>query len=113
MKIVTVDFPPFVGTVVMPDYLTLPQVLAYEDANDEIRELRETQPAKASLSRMNSINIAVILSIVTEWKVSGIPEGVTAETFPFTPRLQSAKMLAQLTREITAIYTGEIDIPNA
>ena len=40
-KIITVDLLPFVGTVAMPDFLTLPQVLAYEDANAELQEKRE------------------------------------------------------------------------
>jgi hypothetical protein len=38
---------------------------------------------------------------------------VTYETFPASPRLQSAQLIAQLMNEITALYRGEIDIPNA
>ena len=112
MKSVSIDAAPFVGTVVMPDYLTLPQVLAFEDANAEIMELRETLGDKLTLAKVNAYNLPVILSIVSEWHISGLPEPLTAENFPASPRLASARFIAQVMGEITELYRGEIDIPN-
>lgn len=113
MKTVSIDFQPFVGTVAMPDYLTLPQVLAFEDVNAQIREMRENNSAGAlSISKVDALNVPLVLSIVTEWHIETLPVDLSLENFPMTPRLASAKMLAAIIREITKLYRGEIDIPN-
>ena len=97
----------------MPDYMTLPQVLAYEDINAQIREMREASPAGAlSVSKIDALNIPLILTIITEWHILGIEEHPSMDNFPVTPRLASAQMIADIIREITRLYRGETEIPN-
>lgn len=108
---ITVNHPPFVGTVTLPDFLTLPQVLLFEDANGRVREIR-AEKSDVSVSRIDAENIPLILSVVTSWQVAGVPEKPEINTLPVTPRLASAQMLAQIIREITRMYRGETDIPN-
>lgn len=108
---IAVNHPPFVGTVTLPDFLTLPQVLLFEDTNGRVREIR-AEKSDISVSRIDAENIPLILSVVTSWQVAGVPEKPTLETLPVTPRLASAQMLAQIIREITRMYRGETEIPN-
>ena len=105
----------FPGSVVMPDFLTLPQVIAFEDANEKINELRGSVPEGGSVkrSRLDEINLPVILAIVESWHIVGIDEKPTIENMPLTPRLASAKLIAWLMSEITGLYIGENEIPNA
>lgn len=108
---ITINHPPFVGTVTLPDFLTLPQVLLFEDANGRVHELRAVKN-NVSVSKIDAENIPLILSVVTNWQVAGVPEHPALDTFPVTPRLASAQMLAQIIREIARMYRGETDIPN-
>jgi len=105
----------FPGSVVLPDFLTLLQVIAFEEANEKITELRESVPEGGSVkrSRLDQINLPVILAIVEEWRIVGIDEKPTIERMPLTPRLASAKLISWLVGEITRLYIGENEIPNA
>jgi len=98
----------------MPDFLTLPQVLLYEDVNAAIRELREKHPLPGvlALSRIDAEYLPLIFAIVAEWKIAGISEHPTIDDFPMTPRLASATLISQIVGEITRMYRGETEIPN-
>jgi hypothetical protein len=113
------DFP---GTVILPDMLILPQVLAWNDmlvAKDEVRDA-VPKDRKLTLSenrkwigKIDAVYLPVVFGIVLEWHIEHIPEAPTVETFPLTPRLASAQFLAWLVGEIQKVYDGEIQIPNA
>ena len=113
------DFP---GTVILPDMLILPQVLAWNDmliARDEVgdgvpkdRKLTLSENRKW-IGKIDAVYLPVVFEIVKEWHVEHIPEHPTIETFPLTPRLPSAQFIAWLVGEIQKVYDGEIEIPNA
>jgi len=101
----------FPGFVVLPEFMTLPQVIAFEDAIKQAEELKEGGTVRRS--RLDQINLPVIFAIVKEWHVDGVPETPDTESMPLTPRVASATLIAWIWGEITRLYIGEIEIPNA
>ena len=101
----------FPGTVVMPDFLTLPQVLDFEETEHQIHELRESD-GSVSFTKINAIQLPFILGTVLEWRIEGIPAHPTIETFPMSPRVPTAQLLTWIIREVTSLYIGEVEIPN-
>jgi hypothetical protein len=96
----------FPGTVERPDSLTLPQVIAFENG---IRDLkRDGTPAES-----DGETLALILPFFTDWQIEGQPAAPTVETFIFSPRKAGAELVAWLLGEITKVYVGETEIPNA
>lgn len=96
------------GEVVLSDPLTFPQVLKLEDA------LREAQAAgdNISLTRANYLLLPGILACVERFALEGFPEMVTADTFPATPRMESAQLIAWLIAEVMKLYRDAVEIPN-
>lgn len=105
----------FPGHVVLPEFLTLPQVLAFESAREQIVAIRQglDPDARVQRSRLDAIYLPVVCMIVSEWCISGVPEKPEPDNFPMTPRLATAELIAWIIGEISQIYIGEIDIPNA
>lgn len=100
----------FPGFVVLPDFLTLPQVIAFEDAIGQAEELKKGGTVRRS--RLDQINLPVIFAIVKEWHVDGVPETPDIESMPLTPRVASATLIAWIWGEITRLYIGEKTVPN-
>lgn len=96
------------GEVVLSDPLTFPQVLKLEEA------LREAQAAgdNISMTRMNYLLLPGILACVERFNLDGFPETVTADTFPATPRVASAELIAWLINEVMDLYRNAVEIPN-
>ena len=96
----------FPGTIERPDSLTLPQVIAFENG---IRDLkRDGTPAES-----DGETLSLILPFFSDWQIEGQPKEPTVETFVFTPRRAGAELVAWLWGEITRLYVGETEIPNA
>jgi hypothetical protein len=98
----------FPGTVERPDYLTLPQVLQFEEG---LRGL-SGDDAKTK-TQFDAATVAFILPFFSLWDIAGVPTNPTPETFPGSPRKASAELIAWLLGELVNLYTGETDIPNA
>lgn len=120
----------FEGVVVFHDPLNMEQVFAIEEAQDNATEvepsrfltkINEIRGAKdpegntiqaAWSSRNDRLFIPAILLCVKEWQIPALPQPLTPETFPFTPRGNAAAFVDWLWSEVTAIYQGETEIPN-
>ena len=90
------------GAVILSDPMTLPQALAWE------RAIRAVQGSKDDIT-ITDVNYAILPGIcacVEKWELEGL-EQLTPDTFPATPRMKSAELIAWLTGEITRIYVGE------
>ncbi len=90
------------GFVTFSDPLTLPQALAWEKA------VREAQ-ANMETGTVTDFNYAVmpgIFACVDKWELDGL-DNPTPDTFPATPRKQSAELIVWLMNEISRIYSGE------
>lgn len=99
----------FPGTVNRPDMLTLPQVLQIENALREMASQRDQMAAAG----FDYAYLKAILPLYSDWHIEGVPAEPTAETFPGSPRIASAKLIAWLIDAIMQVYRGETDIPNA
>jgi hypothetical protein len=99
----------FPGTVNCPDMLTLPQVLQIENALREMAGQRETMAAAG----FDYAYLKAILPLYSDWHIEGVPAEPTSETFPGSPRVDSARLIAWLIDAIMQVYRGETDIPNA
>lgn len=97
----------FPGEVVLPDYLTMPQVIAWGDAVEAAHELGD----KPRLDKFNACFLPGIFACVQELRLDGFQQPVTPENFPGTPRRASAELVSWLIGLISALYNGE-ELPN-
>ena len=110
---VNVNSGKFVGHCELPDFLTLTQCRAFEDAYfGDPDKLNEDGSKKVWLSVNDEKMLPVLISIVKEWHIDNIPETPTPETFPGSPRKHSSQIISQLASAVLKLWNGE-DIPNA
>jgi hypothetical protein len=120
----------FAGHVVFADPLNMEQVFAIEEAQDAATELEpskfltkvnELQGRKEDdgsvtraswSSKADSVFLPAILLCVKEWHLERVPENVTLENFPMTPRAAASGLVNWLWSKILDIYQGETTIPN-
>ena len=98
------DFP---GFVILKSPLTLPQVIAIQDAWDDVKELGEdVTPAKQSHKLLPSLS-----GCVEEWHITWdkeIPDPPTADTFPASPSESSAALVIWLIKQLNLLlYEAE------
>ena len=100
----------FTGTVTIPDRLTMPQVLAWERAimDGQLLGSEEATPAE-----VDAVVMPVMCEIVEEWNLYDVINkealgDLTAETFPGSPRIESAKLIGWIVEEIGAVYNPPV-----
>ena len=121
----------FEGYVELHDPLNMEQVFAIEGAQDaaieiepspfltRINEVRgqkddDGNAVKASWSsKADKVFLPAILLCVKEWHLERVPENVTIETFPMSPRGAASQLVDWLWTEILKVYQGEVAVPNA
>ncbi len=106
-KIITSPVKRFAGTVVLSDPLTYPQVFAFQDALEAVKALGKD----AHYLRVQYAALPGILTCVEEWKLEGVPEHPTMDTFPASPRASAARLVLSLFREITALNDEAENVP--
>lgn len=120
----------FAGSAVFADPLNVEQVFAIEEAQDLATEIEPSKfltrinEARGVLdeqgnavkavwtSKADRVFLPAILLCVSEWHIERIPEGVTLDTFPMSPRAASAALVDWLWSQILEIYQGEVTVPN-
>lgn len=107
-KVIESPIEQFPGKVTLYDPLNMLQVLVWEKGFRSAQELGD----KATLSEVNAAYMPAVLACVEKWEISGVPEQPTPETFPFSPRLPSARLLDWLIGEISRVYFGEAEVKN-
>lgn len=117
-KIITSPVDRWPGTVTIADPMTMPQVLAFEDALSKRSEFFEERDGQRLL-KVNTLlggpdaeGIAAILPCVESWEIEGFPKKPTEKNFPSSPRGDSHVFIQWLFGEILNVYAGETDIPN-
>ena len=95
MKVITSPVKHFSGTVTLKDPLPYVTVVKFEQV---IRSKEDIDAGQKFLP--------VILESVEKWGIQNMPEGVTVETFPGTPRRAVYELIAWLLNELTVIYKG-------
>jgi hypothetical protein len=131
----------FEGHVIFHDPLNSEQVFAIEEAQDNAADAEKVKPSKFLTqvyktkaiveasekgeapqldenfvarwsSKTDHLFLPAILLCVKEWHLEGIPEDVTIDTFPMSPRSRASALVDWLWTQITMIYQGEIEVPN-
>lgn len=108
MPTVTSPVDEFPGTVTFPKRLTLPQALEYERAIKKAQALEEP-----TQSEYDMIIMPVICDTVVDWNLrdeDGEELGeLSPQTFPGSPKLASAELVAWLITELSKIYRPRED----
>lgn len=106
-KTVTYQGKKWTGSVTFSDPLTFPQVLKFEQALRDVRALEDPSQTEADAALLPAV-----LNCVETWNLDKFPQVVTVESFPATPRVSSALLVAWLVNQVVALYNeGEGD-PN-
>lgn len=109
-KTVKTESKRWAGTVVIADPLTIPQAQLIEAA---MRPVEGDDAGKVYLSQIDANQLPAVIACVEKWDVTNMPEGVTVETFPASPRKESHEFISWLFGEVLKVYFGELNIPNA
>lgn len=108
-KVITSPSKKWSGTVTISDPLLIPQTMAFEDAVNAAKDCgMGTAAAKYSY-----LLLPGVCACVEKWNLAGLPEGMTPEQFPGSPKVESIKLLAWLVNEIGALYDEAETVPNA
>ena len=100
-----IDIAPWIGEIEFKDPMTIDLVLGWEKAIASIQNLTTQSEVDAAL-------LPAILACVKSTDIEGLAGRLSVESFPATPRKQSAQLIAWMVRQISGIYAGE-QVPNA
>lgn len=96
----------FAGRITLPDSLTYPQLIAWEQA------LAAAQAdGLTNVQRWYAL-IPGVLACVETWELAGVPDHPTADTFPSTPRVAADKLLRWVMDNIRAAIVEDDNAPN-
>jgi hypothetical protein len=108
-KIITSPIERFAGTVTIADPITLPQAQAIERG---LVMPEQSADGRVWLSVIDGNQLPAIMACVEKWELANIPDNVTADNFPASPRVASHKLIDWIFSEIRNVYLGELEIPN-
>lgn len=124
MKVIESPVKKWPGTVTLPDYLTVPQAVEWEEAFDnanailpECEPLSKDKPLSKEQAELIDTRLSAkwlglllpgIKACVLEWNL----QGLDPDNFPATPKTARIELVAWLIKEIGKLYSG-IEIPNA
>ena len=94
----------FPGQVELPDAVTFPQYIAYQDALTAARE--------ENGARQNFALLPGLLACVLAWRLENVPEHPTVETFPASPPVAVSRLLAWIIAELSKMIHAADDSPN-
>lgn len=98
------DFP---GFVILKSPLTLPQVIAIQDAWDAVKLLGDD----ITSAKQNYALLPALIACVDKWDIEWhheIPDPPTPETFPASPAIASGELVNWLIKEISLLlYEAE------
>ena len=112
-KTITSPIERWAGTVTLADPLTIPQAKLIEAGLESPPDEAVNANGKIWLSFVDEMRLPAIFSCVEKWELKNLPEKVTLENFPASPRGDSHKLADWIFTEIVKIYYGESIVPNA
>jgi len=102
----------FPGYVILPTYLNIYQVREFEDSLGDVNQEPLDEDRRVWISTFDEKRLPVVLSVVQEWHIEGVPEKPTLETFPMTPQVAAHELVTQLFNAVYRLWIGET-VPNA
>ena len=105
------------GTVALPDYLTLPQIIEWNEAIERAGTYtQETEDGKrvviTDAPRYYITMLKPVCSIVLDWQLRGLG-ALTPETFPGTPVRSAQKLMRWLVDSVAELMAEEAESPPA
>lgn len=98
----------FSGTVTLPDMLSFPQLAAFRKAHRAaLAELAGGGDAEYYAALLPGV-----LAVVLEWKIEGVPEKPTIDTFPTRPMAAVLALLNEITTAIIDLQNEAETVPN-
>ena len=94
------------GSVMFSDPMTMPQALAWEHAVQAAVALQDK-----TRTEFQAALLPGICTCIEKWELEGLTN-ITPETFPASPREESAQLIAWLSDQIAAIYAGSGEVPD-
>jgi len=113
MRIIESPVERFKGTVQLSDPLTFPQIIAFQDGiRKAMKSISEDGKENIALAKLHYALLPGILLCVEKWQLENIPEKLTAENFPATPRSAAGELIDWLREEITSLVVEAESVPN-
>ena len=109
MPVIASPIARFPGEITLPAALTFPQFAAWRDSVMAAQERLEKSPGDFGAS--DAALLPGILAVVAEWRIDKLPQPLTADNFPATPRRASNALVAWLVRCISALVNEEEETP--
>jgi hypothetical protein len=111
-KIISSPVPKWPGTVTLPDWLTLQQEAAWEEVCEGLEGEKFLDLAAKAKSAL--LFVKVLIGIVERWDLGGdFPCPPTLDTWPATPKISSALLMAWLIGEVSAMHEEATTVPLA
>jgi hypothetical protein len=95
--------------VTIADPLTIPQAQLIEAG---LEMPQEGADGRIWLTVIDGKQLPAIFACVEKWELSNMPQSLTLENFPASPRVASHKLIDWLFSELRKVYLGEIEVPN-
>jgi hypothetical protein len=100
------------GTIVLPDFMTFPQLRDWQKAMNAARKINELQQAAdkdtISIADFYLSILPAATSLVKEWHIEGLPEKVDESVFP-----ASSNLMSWLMDCVNDLYTRTNVSPNS
>lgn len=102
----------FPGHVILPDFLNIRQVRAFEDALPDLNEAQADENKRVWFSVADEKRLPVLFMVVSEWHIEGVPEHPTLDTFPMTPLKDAHSLIEWIFAAVRDLWLGETTVPN-
>jgi len=99
------------GTVTLAYPLTFPQYAAWRRALDSLPEGIGQVGEITSDIEASRLILPGVFAIVERWNLANMPEPLTLENFPSTPRMAVFRLLTEIVAEISAMVNEDDDAP--
>ena len=104
MRVITCPVQRWTGTAQLSDPMTVMQVAVIERAISAAQKLDD--PTKAEVE---AALLPALLACVDKFSLANLPERMTIDNWPGTPRLDSVRLFDWLLGEVMRIYRGEVE----
>jgi hypothetical protein len=112
-KVITSPSSRWPGQVTLSSPMSLPQALAWERANRDVRPIREQlRKSKADgdielsdITEIHNLMLPAVIACVEKWELKGL--GNPPDPYPASPRNDSMALMGWLINAIDDVYSGE------
>ncbi len=100
------------GSVTIADPLTMSQARSVEAGLGKPPDTAYADNGRVWLSVIDEMRLPAIFACVENWELANMPEKLTADNFPASPRGESNALINEIFQAIAKVYFGEALVPN-